>query len=268
MISVLCEHPSRRQVTPCLDFRLTGHIFRLPVQELAIARDFGRRHIVLDEARLTEPPPDRLHRMIRDSFWNSLTRRIDSDGLEAICADPKNRSANQAPRIYVPEAEPEMIQYYMNVAETKPHLNLQVCTIPGHFDAAYVRSLNDEPGILALAMKKVTKSDGTPSLDGIPFVVPGARFNEVGFSSYFRDVSSADGPVRQPVGVAVQRKTPILLSREALADIRKSGTSSGTATVRYPEPFAFLVCTTDPSAYRHQVISLVSRLCQCAMPLF
>lgn len=61
------------------------------LQELALARDYGRKRIVLDEARLTENPVDRLSRMIKNSFWNSLTRRIDGDGLEIICADPKNR---------------------------------------------------------------------------------------------------------------------------------------------------------------------------------
>ena len=66
------------------------------LQELALARDYGRKRIVLDEARLTENPVDRLSRMIKNSFWNSLTRRIDGDGLEIICADPKNRSVQPA----------------------------------------------------------------------------------------------------------------------------------------------------------------------------
>lgn len=67
------------------------------LQELALARDYGRKRIVLDEARLTENPVDRLTRMIRNSFWNALTRRIDGDGLEIICADPKNRCVLRRP---------------------------------------------------------------------------------------------------------------------------------------------------------------------------
>lgn len=59
------------------------------LQELALARDHGQKSIVLDEARLSENPVSRLSRMIRHSFWSNLTRRIDGDGLEAICADPK-----------------------------------------------------------------------------------------------------------------------------------------------------------------------------------
>lgn len=59
------------------------------LQELALARDHGQKQIVLDEARLNENPVSRLSRMIRNSFWSNLTRRIDGDGLEKICADPK-----------------------------------------------------------------------------------------------------------------------------------------------------------------------------------
>lgn len=115
-----------------------------------------------------------------------MTRRIDGDGLEVICADPKNRSKNLAPRIYVPIGEPEMFEYYKKVSEEKPHLKLQVEQLPKDITAEYVKSLNDKPGILALAMKKITKEDGTPSLEGIPFVVPGARFNELyNWDSYF-----------------------------------------------------------------------------------
>lgn len=85
------------------------------LQELALARDYGRKRIVLDEARLLENPVDRLSRMIKNSFWNSLTRKIDGDGLELICADPKNRSRHVKPLIYVPHGEPEMAEYYREV---------------------------------------------------------------------------------------------------------------------------------------------------------
>jgi alpha,alpha-trehalase len=145
------------------------------LQELALARDHNRKRIVLDEARLTENPVDRLSRMIKNSFWHSLTRRIDGDGLEIITADPKNRTGRVNPRIYVPHGEPAMAEYYRQVAKEKPHMNLDVQVLPEHpDDPAFVKSLNSKPGILALAMKEV---DGT--LKGIPFIVPGARFNEV-----------------------------------------------------------------------------------------
>ena len=69
-----------------------------------------------------------------------------------------------------------MYDYYKGVAASKPHLNLQVERLPQNITAAYTKSLNDKPGILALAMKRIIKEDGQSSLEGIPFVVPGARF--------------------------------------------------------------------------------------------
>ncbi|GAA5887318.1 hypothetical protein JCM6882_002490 [Rhodosporidiobolus microsporus] len=164
------------------------------LQELALARDHGQKQIVLDEARLNENPVSRLTRMIRHSFWSNLTRRIDGDGLEKICADPKNRGKNQAPRIYVPEAEPGMKAYYERIAVAKPHLGLLVDTVPTNFDAEWVRDQNDRPGILALAMKEIKREDGLLDYQGIPFVVPGA--------SYFISLGLlADGHVELAQGI-------------------------------------------------------------------
>ncbi|CAO3638985.1 unnamed protein product [Cunninghamella blakesleeana] len=177
------------------------------LQELALADDYGRKHIVLDEARLNENPVDRLSRMIRYSFWDGLTRRIDAEGLEIICNDPKNRQADHNPRIYIPWEEEEIYQYYKQVADARQHLNLQVERLPQFITPEYVKSINDRPGILALAMEKTivevdssddddhhhpvnqkekkTKKTKT-ELRGVPFVVPGGRFNEMyGWDSYF-----------------------------------------------------------------------------------
>lgn len=150
------------------------------LQELALARDHGRKRIVLDEARLTENPVDRLSRMIKNSFWHSLTRRIDGEGLEIITADPKNRTGRVQPRIYVPHGEPTMAEYYRRVAREKPHMNLDVVVLPPKPDDPYfVKSLNSKPGLLALAMNEIDDAKGGRTLKGIPFIVPGARFNEV-----------------------------------------------------------------------------------------
>lgn len=165
-----------------IDIRGTYQLSNL-LQELALAEDYGRKHIVLDEARLNENPVDRLSRMIRTHFWNSLTRRIDADSLEMICADPKNRSGDHNPRIYVPFDEDEVYDYYKNLAEQRPHLHLQVERLPERLTPEYVKSINDRPGILALAM---TRNSKTQQLEGVPYVVPGGRFNEMyGWDSYF-----------------------------------------------------------------------------------
>ncbi|KAK7032308.1 alpha,alpha-trehalase nth1 [Paramarasmius palmivorus] len=181
------------------------------LQELALARDNGRKRIVLDEARLTENPVDRLSRMIKNSFWHSLTRRIDGDGLEIICADPKNRTGRINPRIYVPHGEPAMAEYYRKVARDKPHLNLDVQVLPPKpDDPAYVKSLNTKPGILALAMNEVDDGKGGKTLKGIPFIVPGARFNEAtnqssklyNWDSYFISLGLlVDGQVNMAKGM-------------------------------------------------------------------
>jgi alpha,alpha-trehalase len=151
------------------------------LQELALARDHNRKRIVLDEGRLTENPVDRLNRMIKNSFWHSLTRRIDGDGLEIITADPKTSTGSFIPRIYVPHGEPKMAEYYRQVAKDKPHMNLDVQVLPEKCDdPEFVQSLNVKPGILALAMNEVADGKGGMTLKGLPFIVPGARFNEVG----------------------------------------------------------------------------------------
>ncbi|CAO3592251.1 unnamed protein product [Absidia cylindrospora] len=169
-----------------IDIRGTYMLANL-LQELALAKDYGRKHIVLDEARLNENPVDRLSRMIRFNFWDGLTRRIDADSLEVICPDPKNRSSQQHPIIYVPRGDPDAYDFYCKVANARPHLHLVVEYLPQEITPEFVRGINNRPGLLTLAMRKVLDIDGkTTTLVGEPFVVPGGRFNEMyGWDSYF-----------------------------------------------------------------------------------
>lgn len=53
-----------------------------------------------------------------------------------------------------------------------------------------VRDLNDKPGLLALAMESYTnKRTGATEFRGLPFVVPGGRFNEMyGWDSYMESI--------------------------------------------------------------------------------
>ncbi|CDH49002.1 glycoside hydrolase family 37 protein [Lichtheimia corymbifera JMRC:FSU:9682] len=163
-----------------IDIRGTYMLSNL-LQELALAKDFGRKHIVLDEARLNENPVSRLSRMIRCHFWDALTRRMDAHSVEIICADPKNRSSDTHPRIYVPYHDTAAMEYYQKVADERKHLRLIVERLPEHITPEFVKSINEKPGILALAMEN---KDG--ELQGVPFVVPGGRFNEMyGWDSYF-----------------------------------------------------------------------------------
>ncbi|KAI8055732.1 trehalase-domain-containing protein [Syncephalis plumigaleata] len=167
------------------------------LQELALASGYGRKHIVIDEARLNENPVNRLSRMIRHHFWDGLTRRIDADGLELICKDPKNRGTDQRPRIYVPHGDPDAWEYYTAISEARPHLNLQVDKLPEIITPEWVKSINNHPGILALATRRET------TLAAVPFVVPGGRFNEMyGWDSYFEALGLlADGRVELARGM-------------------------------------------------------------------
>ncbi|RKO91585.1 glycoside hydrolase [Blyttiomyces helicus] len=174
------------------------------LQELALATDHGRRFIVLDEERLSENPLERLSRLIRFQFWDGLTRRIDAEGLEIICNDPKNRSKDQRPRIFVPFHDPVAFEYYTQTAISRPHLNLDVVRLPEIITPEYVKSLNSHPGILSLGLRQtIDPTTGETRTRGTPFVVPGGRFNEMyGWDSYFEAIGLlSDGRIELARGM-------------------------------------------------------------------
>ncbi|EXJ95703.1 neutral trehalase [Capronia coronata CBS 617.96] len=159
------------------------------LQELTLAQDLGKKVVKIHRSRLSENPVDRLSRRIRDEFWTNLTRCLDADTIEKAGRDPKDWTDDPRPRIYIPRGCPEQHEYYTKVAQDRPEIRLDVRWLPeGPITAQYVRSLNDAPGILALAMKKVV-INGQETLKGEPFVVPGGRFNELyGWDSYMESI--------------------------------------------------------------------------------
>ncbi len=160
------------------------------MQELTLAKEYGRQQIILDEARLNENPVDRLARMIRDQFWDSLTRRIDASSIEIAAKDPKDWTDDPRPRIYVPPAAPELYKYYTKLAEERPEIRLDVQLLPEKITPEHVRDMNEKPGLLAVAMEEVEDPvTSEKTLRGLPFVVPGGRFNEFyGWDSYFESL--------------------------------------------------------------------------------
>jgi alpha,alpha-trehalase len=90
-------------------------------------------------------------------------------------------------------------------SKQKPHLGLEVEMLPLKCDdPKFVQSLNDRPGILALAMRKTADATtGKTTMKGIPFVVPGARFNELyNWDSYFISLGLlVDGKVDMAKGM-------------------------------------------------------------------
>ena len=163
------------------------------LQELYLAKEHGREQIILDESRLNENPVNRLSRLIKDSFWDGLTRRIDGSVIEIAGRDPKDWTSDPRPRIYVPRGAPEQHEYYTKVALDRPELRLDVCWLPEKITPESVRDMNDKPGLLALAMEEVVDPNtGMKTLKGLPFVVPGGRFNELyGWDSYMESLGLA-----------------------------------------------------------------------------
>ena len=107
--------------------------------------------------------------------------------------DPKDRHQGEAanasvhPRIYVPHSDHLALNYYIHIAATRPHLRLEVVRLPETITPAYVKSINDKPGILSLALRtEWDPREKSNCLRGNPFIVPGGRFNEMyGWDSYF-----------------------------------------------------------------------------------
>ncbi|PQB03932.1 trehalase family glycosidase [Aureitalea marina] len=167
----------------------TYHLSNL-LQELVIARNRGQVEMDLDWNRIDEPPADRINRMIRDYYWPGLTRTMDESGLGNLILDTKNDSlVSDRLRVYVPFEDEKALNYYKGLTDRFP---IDVIQLPQEISPEYVRSINSEPGILSLALV-----ESEEEISGVPFVVPGGRFNEMyGWDSYFESIGlNLDGRV-------------------------------------------------------------------------
>ena len=155
--------------------RNTYYISNL-LQELAIAKDGTAPTLHISLCQIQEPPAERISRRIRTQFWDDLTRTIDEEGINRIAGDEKMHDNVQ--RIYVPYNDSVGIAYFKDVQTRMPKLDLVV--LPKDITGDYVKSINDKPGILSLKIENGK---------GVPFVVPGGRFNEMyGWDSYFEGI--------------------------------------------------------------------------------
>ena len=147
--------------------------------ELYLAQKKKQKYIELDQLKITENPVHRLERLIKTSWWDNLTRRLDASGIDAAAQDPKPDLEDSLPRIYIPRGAPEQHVYFSEIAKERPKLRLDVQWLPeGDITAEFIRTLNYKPGILALEMDRVD-SLGRQEFKGVPFIVPGGRFNEL-----------------------------------------------------------------------------------------
>jgi alpha,alpha-trehalase len=159
----------------------TYHLSNL-LQELVIQKQAGKQIAEISLATIEELPADRISRMIKEYYWKGLTRRMDQSGIEALISDSKNETLTaEILPVYVPASDNFALKYYKSLER---HLPIKAIQLPEYISPEYVKSINDSPGILSL---KLEESDG--EIKGVPFVVPGGRFNEMyGWDSYFESV--------------------------------------------------------------------------------
>lgn len=149
------------------------------LQELTLLKE--QRNDLLRGELVFENPVERLNRSIKERFWDGLTRRIDKDHLLQVLPDSKTDSGTDK-FIYVPYHDQTALKYYQQTAKELPALKLQVVRLPKKITPQYVKSLNGKHGLLSLGLVK--NNEG--KLVGVPYVVPGGRFNEMyGWDSYF-----------------------------------------------------------------------------------
>jgi alpha,alpha-trehalase len=167
----------------------TYHLSNL-LQELVIAKNEGKTVVEISIDTIEEKPVDRISRMIREYYWKGLTRTMDASGVERLISDTKNESltAEKLP-VYIPYQDELAFNYYKELEKT---LAIKAIKLPENISPEYVKSINQQPGILSLKLENI---DG--NIKGVPFVVPGGRFNEMyGWDSYFEAIGLlCDGKV-------------------------------------------------------------------------
>jgi alpha,alpha-trehalase len=152
------------------------------LQELSLAKEQGEATTDLSPARVFEKPSHRTSRLIRENYWDALTRTIDEKGLARSLVDEKTGKSEKTHFLYFPADDSVARRYFSNLALRRPNLHLIARELPEPDDVSGMRSLEEHPGLLSLALRK--SSDG--NIRGVPFVVPGGRFNEMyGWDSYF-----------------------------------------------------------------------------------
>ena len=124
----------------------TYHLSNL-LQELVMAKNEGSKIAEIPIQHLEELPSARISRLIKDYFWNGLTRTIDEAGIANLMHDTKNASlASDKLRIYIPFDDKLALQYYYKLEKSFP---IEAIKLPEDISPAYVKSLNTRPGILS-----------------------------------------------------------------------------------------------------------------------
>ena len=180
----------------------TYHLSNL-LQELAQLKEANSTLGEVDLSRIQENPVQRISRKIKDDYWEELTRTIDKKGLTQIIEDEKTSS--DVATLYVAAKDKQGVTYFQALEKELPNFKVEI--LPENYSVEYVETLNEKPGILALALEQKIYS-----LQGVPFVVPGGRFNEMyGWDSYFIGVGLLiDGQIGKAIAIAENFKYQII----------------------------------------------------------
>lgn len=180
----------------------TYHLSNL-LQELALLKEKEVKLGEIDLDYIQEDPVNRISRKIKEDYWDELTRTIDKKGLKVILEDVKTK--NDVATLYVSAKDIQGVKYFQELE--KELKNVEVRILPEDFSVEYVETLNEKPGILALALEQKIYS-----LQGVPFVVPGGRFNEMyGWDSYFIGIGLLiDGKLDKAIAIAENFKYQII----------------------------------------------------------
>ena len=160
------------------------------LQELVMDKSNGETLATIETNHITELPAERTSRLIKNVYWEGLTRRLDASGISNLILDTKNKGlVSEELRIYVPFRDSLALDYYSSLKDSFP---IEVIQLPKNVTPEYVKSINKSPGILSLKLEQ-----NGDKVSGVPFVVPGGRFNEMyGWDSYFESVGLiVDGKV-------------------------------------------------------------------------
>jgi alpha,alpha-trehalase len=95
-----------------------SNVYELSVllQELKRAEDRHEAEVPLTSIRLAENIVERTHRLIKDVYWDALTRRIDAAHFDAVLPDSKVRS--KCDFLYMPASDTPAMRYFQRCEAT------------------------------------------------------------------------------------------------------------------------------------------------------
>src|SRR6185312_1145807 len=93
-----------------------GYQLSLLLQQLKQTEDEHISKISLDQLQIDEDIMERTHQLIKNVYWDALTRRIDAAHVDEVVHDTKVISKNDY--IYVPAADKAAVNYFQAVEKS------------------------------------------------------------------------------------------------------------------------------------------------------